>query len=90
MLDERQYALKNDLNRLLTNGKVKVHFVKKDGTLRIMNCTKSPILIPLNQQPTYPLKRKVPEHIVMAFDVDLGEWRSFELDSVIVYGTENE
>jgi hypothetical protein len=54
-----------------------VTFTKKDGTSRVMRCTRNPELIPTEQQPSSESTRKAPATSVSAFDLDKNEWRSF-------------
>lgn len=67
-----------------------VVFTKVDGSARRMKCTLNHALIPNDQipqgvdvnEPT-DKKRKINEETVACFDVELGAWRSFRVDSVI-------
>lgn len=54
-----------------------ITFTKKDGTSRVMRCTRNSALIPAEHQPTGESTRKVPTSSVAAFDLDKLEWRSF-------------
>lgn len=66
------------LTSLLADGKpTTVTFTKKDGTSRVMRCTRNPALIPVESQPSSDSARKVPTTSVAAFDLDKQEWRSF-------------
>jgi hypothetical protein len=73
------------LNR---GGIVSVKFNKSDGSIRTMLCTKNPETIAENY--TAPEKktdrvRKESADVVVVFDLDKNDWRSFRLDSVIEY-----
>ncbi len=69
---------KDWLVTLLSDGKpTTVTFTKKDGTLRVMRCTRNPELIPAEQQPSSESTRKASFTSVTAFDLDKQEWRSF-------------
>ena len=66
----------------LTNGEtITVTFTKKDGTERTMYCTRNAAAIPQDKQPKGSGKTKA-EHIIVAFDLEKGEWRSFSEESV--------
>ena len=88
--DETNQTIMRDwIRRLLQTNQVQVQFVKSDGTLREMNCTLRPDLIPPS---THTLTetavvnaskkpRKEPDvHSIRVYDLDIGEWRSFRFD----------
>ena len=56
-----------------------ITFTKKDGTSRVMRCTRNAALIPSAHAPAdaQDSTRKVSTTNVAAFDVDKQEWRSF-------------
>lgn len=65
-------------------------FEKKDGTLRSMRCTLMSELIPKKQKELIlelmdKPKKKIPNHIVPVYDLEKQEWRSFRVDSVIIF-----
>lgn len=67
----------DDLNKKI----LIITFTKKDGTERIMRCTSNLNKIPGSQHPNglgFPKKG-----VKCVYDLKLGEWRSFRLDSVI-------
>lgn len=83
------------VSRLLHEGKLKVRFIKKDGTKRTMLCTKKQDLIPESQRPkpqptideqgnAIPPKpaRVMPPQLVTVFDLEKQEWRSFNIINV--------
>jgi len=62
-----------------------VTFTKKDGTSRVMRCTRDSSVIPLAKLPKEdPAKSaKAPTgDAVQAFDLDLGEWRAFNTSNI--------
>ena len=61
-----------------------VVFEKTNGDQRIMECTLSSRCIPEDKRPNGNGKVK-PDHIINAFDVELGDWRSFNLDKIISF-----
>lgn len=74
---------RNEIIDLLSKNVANVVFEKKDGTLRDMRCTLIANEIPADKQPkTSETERKVNESVLAVFDIVLGEWRSFRIDSV--------
>jgi len=84
------------IDKYLHEGIVEVHFTKKDGTKRVMNCTKVQHLIPVEKRPkptptiddqgnALPLVEKAarPWQLITVFDVDKQEWRSFNYTTII-------
>lgn len=67
---------------LLSKNVANVIFEKKDGTIRDMRCTLIANEIPEDKQPKYDSDRKVNLDVLAVFDIVLGEWRSFRVDSV--------
>lgn len=57
-----------------------VTFTKKDGTERVMRCTRSPAQIPEDQQPKNGTNDS--ETSLRVFDLDKNEWRSFIVENV--------
>ena len=66
-------------NLLSDSNPTTITFTKKDGTLRVMRCTRNVELIPSVYIPldTASSTRKVSTTSVSAFDLDKQEWRSF-------------
>ena len=62
------------------NQSTTIHFTKKDGTLRIMRCTRNPKLIP---QEFHPKGESENTKSITAFDLDKNEWRSFIPENVV-------
>lgn len=71
--------LRDWLMGLLEEQNVRVQFEKLDGSLRNMNCTLKDA--PVVEKKTQAV-RKPNEEVLVVFDVDLQEWRSFRLDSI--------
>ena len=69
------------LGGVLRTNYVNIHFRKKDGSIRIMNCT-------LQEGKTLDYEKKtdrvkaVNEETCPVYDIDVKEWRSFRYDSV--------
>ena len=78
----RNNYLAEIVEQYLNNGEtVKVSFTKKDGTGRVMLCTRNMAAIPEDKHPKGSGKTKAP-HLIVAFDIEKGEWRSFDEESV--------
>ena len=73
---------KSDLLKSLAEGVVTVTFTKKDGTERVMQCTRSSTLIPTEFHP----KGETVEtgDNIRVFDVEKSGWRSFNFSAVKV------
>lgn len=62
-----------------------VTFTKKDGTQRIMRCTLRPEALPeiITESTRTSTERRESDSTIAVWDLDLGAWRSFRLDSVV-------
>jgi hypothetical protein len=60
---------------------VKIHFRKKDDSIRIMKCTLMPSLLPVYEKKTERVKA-INEEVCSTFDLEKAEWRSFRFDTV--------
>lgn len=80
-MTQEQYMKGDDLRELLRRRVMRVTFTKKDGTVRKLRGTLNMDLVPESALPKNP-GFQPPEGIVRVFDLDLGEWRSFSVDSV--------
>ena len=80
------------LIEMLKEQKIKVEFTKKNGELRIMNCTKNiPLMQKVNPEFTLSTSDKpkvINEEIIVVYDIDKLGYRSFRKDSIISYSTE--
>lgn len=74
-------ALVSFLNGLLKEGIVSLTFKKKDGTIREMNATLKEDLVKNYERKT-DRERKVSNEVMAVFDVDLQEWRSFNINCI--------
>lgn len=63
----------------LVKGLVVVRFQKADGTMREMQATLVPYVLP----PTKGTGRKQSKDVQVVYDLEAEEWRSFRYDSVI-------
>jgi hypothetical protein len=80
----------------LAFGSVTVTFIKKDGTERVMECTTSASLVPVDiveeihyTNTTDPIdfpkpkkERKVNEDVCPVYDLESNHWKSFRWDSI--------
>ena len=75
----------NDIRSSLRDKVCTVVFTKKDGTTRTMKCTllssylEQHNLIPSGGGPV------TPEYQIRCVDIDINQWRSFNLDSVLSF-----
>jgi hypothetical protein len=69
----------------LSENTATVTFTKKDGTTRVMRCTRDSNLIPseklAKEDPNKPAKVPTGD-AVQAFDLDIGEWRAFNTGNI--------
>ncbi len=75
---------KNSLRTLLKEHIVTVKFKKQDGTERTMNCTLNQKLVPVYEKKTERVK-PANDNLIVVWDLDKEEFRSFKNDSVIEY-----
>lgn len=76
------------LKDCLRKGIVYLEFEKADGSIREMRATLCQELIPDDKQPKgkrAPSEAEELGELIKCYDVDIDEWRSFRLDSVILY-----
>ena len=69
----------------LNNGIVTVQFTKKDGTERVMKCTRNVNEIPADQLPKGDKnlsEEKVETDNIKVFDIEANGWRSFNYSTV--------
>ena len=76
------------LRGYLSESTITVTFTKKDGTSRVMKCTKQSDLIPSDKQPKGTGSTPTGD-AVAAFDLEKQEWRSFNTSNItrIEWGT---
>lgn len=67
---------------LLNNQEVTVSFVKKDGTERVMRCTRSAKLLPPQPESVTENKRKINTDTIAVYDMEAGGWRSFTVKNI--------
>jgi hypothetical protein len=85
-LSEKDFKLfKKWLRSHLAFGAVTVVFTKKDGTERVMECTTSPDLVPVEpivESAEPKREKKVNEDVMPVYDLESKHWKSFRWDSV--------
>tara|TARA_R110001632_G_scaffold201306_1_gene324282 strand:- start:85 stop:336 length:252 start_codon:yes stop_codon:yes gene_type:complete len=74
-----------ELTELLKNTVVEVEFMKVNGDLRKMKCTKNLNSIPSEKHPNGEGVTLVNDSVIRVYDVDADGWRSFRADSVKVF-----
>lgn len=72
---------KSHLLEALSKGVVTVTFTKKDGTDRVMRCTRASSYIPLEHAPKGDNSTETGDNI-RVFDVENQGWRSFNFTSL--------
>ena len=66
----------------LKQGEVEVTFTKSDGTERVMKCTlKEGVVVPYEKKTERVKKHN--DDILAVWDLEIDEWRSFKLSSII-------
>lgn len=70
------------LENQLSHSKVKIEFIKMDGTYRVMICTKSPTLITAANMPSGNSIIKINESVLKVFDLEKNAWRSIKKDKI--------
>lgn len=77
---------KQEIKKLLRQGVVEFTFTKADGSVRSMNGTTKADLLPvLDEDSTSKTHSVEPDHLVRVFDVDIQDWRSFRIDSLLTF-----
>ena len=81
---ESNTSPKDQLKEFLRNGVLDIHFIKKDGTDRVMKCTLKPELLPVQTDlEEHTTNRKENPDVLAVWDVENEGWRSFRVDSVV-------
>jgi hypothetical protein len=71
----------NDVYDRLRSSVITVNFTKVDGTQRTMRCTLQDIHLPEQYRGKGTVLTEA-TNVMRVYDVDLGEWRSFKVDSI--------
>jgi hypothetical protein len=78
------FATKQDYEQVLQSSTLRVVFRKKDNSERVMNCTLRPDIIESHGLTPKGSGVVVTDHQVRCVDVDVMEWRSFNINTVLV------
>ena len=78
---EEQNKFREWLISHLKYGPVELTFVKKDGTLRVMNCTLQESAMPVYEKKTERTRTQSTDTLSVV-DLEKNEWRSFRFDSI--------
>ena len=76
---------KSEITEMLRKQDVTVTFTKKDGSQRVMRCTLRPEALPemITESTRTSTERRESDSTIAVWDLDLGAWRSFRLDSLV-------
>jgi hypothetical protein len=66
----------------LAESEVTITFTKKDGSNRVMRCTRNVAAIPAEHAPKNEKATAIKTDAIAAYDLDISEWRSFNLSAV--------
>lgn len=79
--ETERVAMRKWMSSMLKMGPMKVAFLKKDGSERVMNCTlQEGIAIP--HEKTTDRVKQTSDEVCPVWDIDKGAWRSFRYDSI--------
>ena len=78
--DLKGIPTEDEVNNLLRENVVEVDFTKLDGDKRVMKCTKSFKLIPVENQPKGNSEPK--KGIITVWDLNAQGWRSFRYERI--------
>ncbi len=67
---------------LLHESVVQIEFIKKDGTERVMQCTRDFSKIPAEFHPKEDTEKKPNENLIKVWDMEKTAWRSVRLESI--------
>lgn len=75
---------KESLQEILRKGECEVIFRKNDGSEREMVCTLKQEYLPLpDESKKTKVKKADNPGVITVWEVDIGEWRSFRVDSIL-------
>ena len=78
---------RDEMKSQLHSGVYEIHFIKADGSIRVMRCTLMEEFLPapllLTEDGSEPQKKRLEnEDVLPVWDLQENGWRSFRLDSV--------
>ena len=79
----------NDVLEQLKSSVCIAKFKKADGTIREMRCTLVDTYLPEQYHGKGMLLNETDRNAVPVWDMDLGAWRSFRLDSLLEFSSAN-
>jgi hypothetical protein len=87
--EEIRAEFRNGLRSDLANSIAIITFTKRDGSSRVMKCTLAPEHLPARDSLVEDEERLPNPETLVVWDLEVGAWRSFRLDSIkrIVMGT---
>lgn len=77
--------LNNLMSALDHTDLVSVKFYTKKNKIRVMDCTRNLQSIPLEKRDGINIPTLQHEEIICVYDLLVGDWRAFRIDSVISY-----
>ena len=78
-------STKVEINAILKEHIVKVKFRKANGTIRNMQATLVPKVINEVSAGFTGHSVSVPDHQIRCVDVEIGQWRSFNIDTILEF-----
>lgn len=82
-VEEQAEFVRTTLSEELKKHAVNVTFKKGDGTLRTMQCTLRPDLLPIREETEKTSTRAKDPNRIVAYDLEKEAWRSFKTERVI-------
>ena len=77
--------LNNLMSALDHTDLVSVKFYTKKNKIRVMDCTRNLQSIPVEKQDGINTAKLQHHEVICVYDLLVGDWRSFRIDSVISY-----
>ena len=78
--DSDRELFKSWLRSHLVMGEMKIKFIKKDETLRVMRCTLGAGYLPVTEEKE--IKRKENTEVLAVWDLDKNAWRAVRYDTI--------
>jgi hypothetical protein len=81
---------RENISDILKENIATVTFTKKDGDVRVMQCTLKAELLPPVVVTEGKIERQINDAVLPVYDLNVKAWRSFRLDSVTSVLTDDE